>query len=96
MHTIDLAQSAKTKMKSETLLTLDEVAAMLSLAPQTVHALPLKSIRLGRSLRFDPKDVRRLIENSKEPFLVFPEQSTVKAERAKPEQKLINSLMGAQ
>lgn len=47
-------------------MTLAEVAALLDVAPMTVHRLPLKSIRLGRSLRFDPKDVRRLIANCKE------------------------------
>jgi len=64
-----LAQSAKAKMASGALLTLHEVAVWLDVAPQTVHALPLDSIRLGRSLRFDPVDIRRLIEGSKEPAI---------------------------
>jgi predicted DNA-binding transcriptional regulator AlpA len=50
------------------LLTLAEVANLLDLAPATVHRLPLPSIRLGRSLRFDPIDVEKLIEASKEPI----------------------------
>jgi|GEM_PF-2686195 len=68
---IDLAKSAKTKMQTQALLTLNEVAAMLDVAPKTVHALPLQSIRLGRLLRFDPKDVRHLISQSKEPFIAL-------------------------
>jgi hypothetical protein len=49
--------------------TIIETAAWLSVAPSTVHRLPLPSIRLGKSLRFDPADVRRLIESSKEPAI---------------------------
>lgn len=61
------AASAAEKVAVGSLLTLSETAAWLSVAPATVHALPLPSIRLGKSLRFDPADVRRLIESSKEP-----------------------------
>jgi hypothetical protein len=61
--------SASDKAASGALLTLTETAAWLSVAPSTVHRLPLPSIRLGKSLRFDPTDVRRLIEASKEPAL---------------------------
>jgi hypothetical protein len=62
-----IADSAAAKMATGSLMTLGEVAAMLDVAPQTVHGLPLASIRLGRVLRFDPKDVRSLIARSKEP-----------------------------
>lgn len=55
--------------RTDPLLTLDQVAAALSVAPATVHRLPLSSIRVGRSLRFDPKDVRKLIAQSKEPVI---------------------------
>lgn len=64
-----LAQSAKEKMAAGALLTLQEVAAWFDIAPQTVHTLQLDSIRLGRSLRFDPVDIRRLIDGAKEPAL---------------------------
>jgi hypothetical protein len=63
------ARTAKEKMLTGALMTLDEVAATLDLSPQTVHALPLASIRLGRLLRFDPRDVRKLINKSKEPSI---------------------------
>jgi hypothetical protein len=63
------ARSAKEKLSTGALMTLDEVAATLDISPQTVHGLPLPSIRLGRVLRFDPKDVRRLIARSREPAL---------------------------
>ncbi|WP_332855155.1 helix-turn-helix domain-containing protein [Duganella sp. S19_KUP01_CR8] len=69
MQSNELAQQAKDKMETGALLTLQEVAAMLDIAPQTVHSLPLESIRLGRSLRFDPADLRRLINGCKEPVL---------------------------
>jgi hypothetical protein len=62
-----LAESAAQKLINGTLMRLGEVAAMLDIAPATVHALPLPSIRIGKSLRFDPRDVHRLIENGKEP-----------------------------
>jgi hypothetical protein len=65
---MDLASVASKKVTSGALLTLSEVAAMLAVAPQTVHALPIQSIRLGRSLRFDPVDVKRLIKKCKEPI----------------------------
>lgn len=48
------------------LMTLKEVAARLAVSPMTVHRMPLASIRLGRSLRFDPRDVERFIHDSKE------------------------------
>jgi predicted DNA-binding transcriptional regulator AlpA len=63
------AQSAKDKMATGALMTLSEVAAILGVSAQTVHGLPLASIRLGRVLRFDPKDVRRLIAQCKEPVI---------------------------
>jgi hypothetical protein len=65
------AQSAAQKMDTGALLTLSEVAALLDLSPATVHGLPLPSIRLGRGLRFDPKDVKHLIETSKEAPIVI-------------------------
>jgi hypothetical protein len=49
-------------------MTVDEAGTMFALS-RTVHHLPLPSIRLGRSLRFDPKDVCRLIATSEEAFI---------------------------
>lgn len=69
MKSNELAEQAMQKMQTGALLTLQEVAAMLDIAPQTVHSLPLESIRLGRALRFDPADLRRLINGCKEPVL---------------------------
>ena len=51
------AASAAKKVATGALLTISETSAMLSVAPATVHALPLPSIRLGKLLRFDPADV---------------------------------------
>lgn len=65
----DPARVAVEKLKTGALMKLDEVAALFDVAPITVHKLPLPSIRLGRSLRFDPTDVRQLIEASKENFV---------------------------
>lgn len=61
-----LLASAAIKIANGALLTLDEVAARLAVAPATVHRLPLPSIRLGRSLRFDPRDVATLVASSRE------------------------------
>jgi hypothetical protein len=64
--TINLAQSAAQKIATGALMTIEEVAARFDVSSQTVHRMPLPSIRLGRSLRFDPRDVNRLIEESTE------------------------------
>ena len=66
-HFSDKAESAAQKLSSGALLTIDEVAATLDLSHSTIHRLPLPSIRLGRALRFDPRDVQRLINECKEP-----------------------------
>lgn len=66
LNTAQLAASAAIKMANGSLMTIDEVGARLSIAPATVHRMPLPSIRLGRSLRFDPRDVTRLIAGSRE------------------------------
>jgi predicted transcriptional regulator len=75
------AASAARKVAVGSLLTLTETAAMLSVAPATVHALPLPSIRLGKSLRFDPADVRRLIEQCKEAVVTVDEIAVLPAAR---------------
>lgn len=64
--------SAAEKVAVGALLNLNEAAAFLGVAPATVHGLPLPSVRLGKLLRFDPVDVRRLIESCKEPTLATP------------------------
>lgn len=69
MQNATIKRSAVEKLTIGSLLTIEEVAAHLDVAPITVHRLPLPSIRLGRSLRFDPRDVCRLIEASKEPAI---------------------------
>ena len=63
------AASASEKIATAALMTIDEVAARFDISPITVHRLLLPSIRLGRSLRFDPQDVKKLIEDSKEPAI---------------------------
>jgi predicted DNA-binding transcriptional regulator AlpA len=65
----DIAACASKKMATGVLMRIAEVGSMLDVAPATVHALPLKSIRIGRSLRYDPADVRQFIESCKEPVL---------------------------
>jgi hypothetical protein len=67
--TDDPAALAVKKMASGALMRIAEVGAVLDLAPATIHSLPLPSIRLGRSLRYDPADVRFFIESSKEAHL---------------------------
>jgi hypothetical protein len=66
LNAAQLAASAAIKMANGSLMTIDEVGARLSISPMTVHRMPLPSIRLGRSLRFDPRDVTRLIAGSRE------------------------------
>lgn len=68
---IDPAASAARKMATGALMRIAEVGTVLDLAPATVHALPLQSVRIGRSLRFDPVDVRRFIESCKEPVVAM-------------------------
>jgi hypothetical protein len=63
------AAIAAQKLATGALMKLGEVAALLDVAPITVHRLSLPSIRIGHSLRFDPKDVSRLIEQCKEPVI---------------------------
>lgn len=69
---IDPRESAALKMQTGGLLTLAEVAALLDVGSSTVHKMPLSSIRLGRSLRFDPVDVGSLIAACKEPTIPRP------------------------
>jgi hypothetical protein len=69
MSNLELSESAASKLLTGALLTIDEVSAMLSVGPMTIHRLPLPSIRLGRSLRFDPQDVKNLIQHCKEPVI---------------------------
>lgn len=71
------AESASEKLATGALMTLGEVAAMLDVAPAKVHALPLASLRIGKALRFDPLDVKQLIENSKEPVVLVATTSTL-------------------
>jgi hypothetical protein len=66
LNTVQLAASAAIKMANGSLMTIEEVGARLAISPMTVHRMPLPSIRLGRSLRFDPRDVAQLIEASRE------------------------------
>lgn len=65
----EYARSASEKISVGSMLTIDEVAAHFDISRITVHRLPLPSMRLGRSLRFDPRDVCRLVEASKEAVL---------------------------
>lgn len=66
---VELIESARGKIAAGGLMTLSEVAALYGLSQSTVHALPLPSIRLGRSLRYDPLDVCRLINLCREPVV---------------------------
>lgn len=66
LKTAELAASAAIKMANGALMTIEEVGARLSISPMTVHRMPLPSIRLGRSLRFDPIDVAGLVAASRE------------------------------
>lgn len=72
MNSTKLAAVAAIKMANGSLMTLEEVGARLAVAPATVHRLPLPSIRLGRSLRFDPRDVAALIAASREAIATPP------------------------
>ena len=64
------AESAEIKLQTGTLMNVGEVAAKLDVCEATIHRLPLPSIRVGRSLRFDPKDVLRLIDSCREPIAI--------------------------
>lgn len=66
----ELTISANAKIAAGGLMTLSEVAALLDLATSTVHALPIESIRMGRSLRFDPQVVTHYINSCREPAAV--------------------------
>lgn len=85
----DAAASAMEKIARGDLMTLAEVAARFDVSPQTVHRMPLASIRLGRSLRFDPRDVNQLIEDSKEPALQGAYPLPAKESPAMPKFSLI-------
>ncbi len=61
-------KAAGKKMESGAYLTLSEVSSLLDLSVSTIHRLPLPSIRLGRSLRYDPKDINRLLDSCREPI----------------------------
>jgi hypothetical protein len=61
----DPAIRASQKLCSGTLLSLEELAALLDIAPATVHKLPLACVRIGRQYRFDPKDVQQFILQNK-------------------------------
>ena len=63
----ELTLSANAKIESGGLMTLSEVAALLDLATSTVHALPIESIRMGRSLRFHPQVIIDYIKLCREP-----------------------------
>lgn len=63
------AAQAAIKMATGALMRVSEVGAIFDISPATVHSLPLSSVRIGRSLRFDPRDVRAFIESRKEPVL---------------------------
>ena len=66
----ELTLAANAKIAAGGLMTLSEVAALLDLATSTVHALPIESIRMGRSLRFDPYAVINYINSCREPAAV--------------------------
>lgn len=55
------------KFERGSLLTLEDVCTKLDVSPSTVHRLPIPSIRIGRSLRYDPQDVRKLLDACREP-----------------------------
>lgn len=63
----ELIKSARAKIEAGGLMTLAEVAALFDVSTSTIYALPLPSIRIGRSLRFDPQDVCLLIQLCREP-----------------------------
>jgi predicted transcriptional regulator len=65
----ELRQAAMGKIQTGGLMTIEEVAALIDVTPATVHRLPLPSIRVGRSLRFDAHDVCQMILFYKEPVV---------------------------
>jgi predicted DNA-binding transcriptional regulator AlpA len=62
------ARLASHKLETGAMLSLDEVATTLSVSHSTIHRLPLPSYRIGRSLRYDPRDVRQLLDRCREPI----------------------------
>lgn len=46
------------RLTPEPLLTVEDVAAWLRIAPKRVYELPIRKTKVGRSVRYDPADVR--------------------------------------
>lgn len=89
------AQVACRKVATGTLMRLNEVAALLDVAPATIHSLELPSIRIGKSLRFDPADVRKLIEKNKEAVIPTHASNTLEAVMNKtPYTSAVGSVQG--
>ena len=83
------AKKAAEKMASGSLMTIEEVAARLSVSPVTVHRLPLPSIRIGRLLRFDPKDVEAFLDRSREALVALGEFAQLRADMPVEVQRLV-------
>jgi excisionase family DNA binding protein len=64
------AEARPDKPPLEPLLTINEVAAVLSISRDKVYVLmrsgALQPIRVGHHARFDPQDVRDYIEHQRE------------------------------
>ncbi len=45
------------------LLTLDEVAKLLKVSTRTVQRLPLRFAKIGKSRRYEVRDVERYVES---------------------------------
>lgn len=62
----ELTGSALIKLSSGGMLTVEELSALFDISPATVRGLPIDSIRIGRSLRFEAATVAAFINASRQ------------------------------
>lgn len=46
---------------TEPLMTVEQVATYLNVKPKRVYELPIRKRHVGRSVRYDPADIRRYL-----------------------------------
>ncbi len=61
-----MEQDMNEEKRSEGLLTVKETARALHISERTLHNLSeIPRVRIGRSVRFDPKDIAEFVESRK-------------------------------
>lgn len=68
---VKVADAPRNKRQLEPLLTLDQVAELLSTSPRHIRELVFRrtipSVRVGRLVRFDPLEIEAWLEASRPP-----------------------------